>query len=54
MIIPGQTLAPVFVTTMTKIAILFLFLGPSAAPSLRHLKNVETGTQRMEIFQKAE
>jgi hypothetical protein len=40
---PGQTLAPVFVTALTKITIYFLFFGPSAAPPLRHLKNVETG-----------
>jgi hypothetical protein len=51
---PGQTLAPVFVTALTKMTIYFLFFGPSAAPPLRHLKTVETGTQRMEVFQKAE
>jgi hypothetical protein len=40
---PGQTLAPVFVTALTKITFIFLFFGPSAAPPLRHLKNVKTG-----------
>jgi hypothetical protein len=53
-VLPGQTLAPVFVTALTRITIYFLFFGPSSAPPLRHLKSVETGTQRMKVSQKAE
>jgi hypothetical protein len=47
---PGQTLVPVFVTASITIRILFLFFGPSAAPPLWHLKNVETVTQRRDFF----
>jgi hypothetical protein len=51
--LPGQTLAPVFVTASPKIRIIFyIFFGPSASSSLRHLKNVETGAQRMDFFSK--
>jgi hypothetical protein len=51
---PGQTLPPVFVHASTKISFFVGFFGPSAAPPLWQLKNVKTGTQRMEFVQKAE
>jgi hypothetical protein len=52
---PGQTLALVFGTASTKIRWFFwVFLVPPLQPLLRHLKNDETGTQRMDFFLKAE
>jgi hypothetical protein len=54
---PGQTLAPVFVTALTKITILFDFLVPPLRPrfgTLKTSKRAEAGAHRMEVFQKAE
>jgi hypothetical protein len=54
---PGQTLAPVFVTALTKITIFFYFLVPPLGPrfgTLKTSKRAEAGAQRMELFQKAE
>jgi hypothetical protein len=56
-IAPGQRLAPVFVTALTKITIFFDFLVPLLRPrfgTLKMSKRAKAGAQRMEVFQKAE
>jgi hypothetical protein len=50
-------LAPVFVTALTKITIVFDFLVPPLRirfGTLNTSKRAEAGAQRMEVFQKAE
>jgi hypothetical protein len=50
---PGQTLAPVFCYRFDKDHDFSIFFVSHAAPPIRHLKNVETGMQRMEVFLKS-
>jgi hypothetical protein len=54
---PGQMLAPVFVTALTKIKIFFAFFVPPLRPrfgTLKTSKRAEAGAQWMEVFQKVE